>query len=358
MDFSLLNNLPETYVVNNFYSYAGFPTYNRHDNNYIGCCPVCREGNSWGRKKRLYYFPHQNYLYCHNCGESWNPADWIKEVSDKDNCDILNEVKSEEYPIDLMFNDDDFVVEHENNDPIPEDSIDLTDKQQVLYYKDEKVVLEAIKFIRNRRLNTAINKPDAYYLSLVDKIHKNRLCIPFKDVNGNIIHYQTRELPNYKSFDGSPNYLSKKYSDKSLFNIDKVDPNLDNIYITEGPIDAMFVKNGIANCGITKKGREFNDFQRKQIESFWMCDIVWVLDSQWIDNTSLEATEKMIEKGYKVFIWPKELGTKVKDINELCMKKQLDEFPQKILQKYTFEGLSAQMELSLIQDYVKQLHSP
>ncbi len=47
--------LPEAYVIQKFYQFAGSPKYNRLTKTYQGGCPVCREGKSWGRKKRLFY---------------------------------------------------------------------------------------------------------------------------------------------------------------------------------------------------------------------------------------------------------------------------------------------------------------
>ena len=40
----------------------------------------------------------------------------------------------------------------------------------------------------------AINRPNNFYISLNDKVHKNRIVIPFYDDNRKIIHYQTRTI--------------------------------------------------------------------------------------------------------------------------------------------------------------------
>ena len=49
--------IPQSYIISKFFSYAGKPTQSR---NYLnGSCPICKEGgNSWLKKKRLYYFPN------------------------------------------------------------------------------------------------------------------------------------------------------------------------------------------------------------------------------------------------------------------------------------------------------------
>ena len=57
--------LPEDYVSQKFYQLAGYVKHKRYNNVYEGGCPICREGKSWGRKRRLYYVAKQNYIYCH-----------------------------------------------------------------------------------------------------------------------------------------------------------------------------------------------------------------------------------------------------------------------------------------------------
>jgi len=48
--------------------------------------------------------------------------------------------------------------------------------------------------IKSRRLDTAINRPDNLYASLTDKVHKNRLVIPFINEKEEIEFYQTRTV--------------------------------------------------------------------------------------------------------------------------------------------------------------------
>ena len=61
--------LPEAYIVQKFYQYAGQPKYNRLAKTYQGGCPVCREGKSWGKKRRLFFVVKDNISY-YNCLES------------------------------------------------------------------------------------------------------------------------------------------------------------------------------------------------------------------------------------------------------------------------------------------------
>ena len=82
--------------------------------------------------------------------------------------------------------------------------------------------------IKERRLDTAVNRPDNLYVSLVDMVHKNRLVIPFVNENGIIEFYQTRSVLN-KDNKTKPKYLGKVQAEKTLFNIDKVTNDHDKV---------------------------------------------------------------------------------------------------------------------------------
>ena len=95
--------LPREYIVAKFYEYGRSPIYNKFNNVYQCSCPVCRETL---KKKRCYYLPDNDNVYCHNCGWSSKPLKWIKRVADVSTTDIIEEVKDYEVTIDIDANDD------------------------------------------------------------------------------------------------------------------------------------------------------------------------------------------------------------------------------------------------------------
>ena len=56
--------IPEEYIIQKFYQHAGYPKFVKSTNTYMGGCPICREGKSWGRKSRLYYISKDNVICC------------------------------------------------------------------------------------------------------------------------------------------------------------------------------------------------------------------------------------------------------------------------------------------------------
>lgn len=331
--------LPEDYVTRKFYEY-GYKVEQHGTTQYRCCCPICREGNSWGKKKRCWWLPAKNLVYCFNCGHGYSPYNWIKQVSGMNCNEIKKEVQDGEYDIiDLDAENRYSSYERSNwdSDSLPENPIDLNNEQQMQFYHSDSVVRKCVQYIQDRRLDTAINVPEHLFLSLTDRVHRYRLVFPFYDSYGNVSFYQSR------SFGGNPDtsderekirYLGKVGAKKTIFNFHKINPDIRNVYVFEGPIDSCFVRNGIAVAGISAGQKEdLTQEQESQIRSLELLhDIVWVLDSQWLDETSLEKTQILLQKGERVFVWPKLEGLLYKDFNEMAIALKKDEISQEFLE--------------------------
>ncbi|MGA1049819.1 MAG: hypothetical protein ACO3UU_17580, partial [Minisyncoccia bacterium] len=304
-----------------------------------------REGKSTGRKQRCYFIPSKNNIYCHNCGWSSTPINWIKEVSGTNFTDIIDELKTFDIDIENYIENDNKPATFTATPDLPRDCINLFDKSQVEFFKDNKVLQKDIKLIKNRNLDIAVNRPKALYLSLNDNIHKNRLVIPFYE-NGEVIFYQSRTI---LSNDTKSKYISKINSTKSLYGFDQIDPRLDNVFIFEGPINSFFVKNGVAVAGIQEKSHQsFTAKQIEQLSSLVLYKKIWVLDSQWIDSASLSKSKILADQNETIFIWPEKIGRKYKDFNDLAMKFNIDEISAKFIADNSYKGMGAKIALESI----------
>lgn len=343
---------PQEYIIEQIYKYGYQVKYNRFTETYqFGCC-ICREGKSLGKKRRCFYIPKNNNIFCHNCGWSSTPLTWIKRSSGFPDDVIFDEIKSFEPDNDInnLLLKQEEVKPTKTIDVIPGDSINLFDAQQVSFYNDNKVVKIALELLNTRKILDAVNKPTAVYLSLNDKVHKNRLIIPFYNEKKELEFYQSRTLLTADN-KSKPKYLSKLYGDKTLFGMDKISQDVQSIFIFEGPINAMFVKNGVAVAGIQKGGQQFTQRQQEQIDQFKWHDKIWVLDSQWVDATSLEKTEKLLGQDQKVFIWPEKYGKKFKDFNDLVIQYKLNEISAEFIQDNTCEGITGVIRLAEIKKF-------
>ena len=339
-------SLPREYIVAKFYEYGRSPIYNKFNNVYQCSCPVCRESL---KKRRCYYLPDNDNVYCHNCGWSSKPWKWIREVSGLSNQQIIDEVK--EYDVSVDIGKVEEVRPTVQASTLPEDSINFSDAHQLEYYKDNHIIRACKHIIKSRRLHTAVNRPDNLYVSLKDMVHKNRIVIPFVNERGEIEFYQTRTVKT-SDLRTKPKYLGKVGAEKTLFNIDKVSSDHDKVYIFEGPIDAFFVRNSVAVAGITERGRSFTKRQEEQLNGTlkWY-DKVWILDSQWGDRASMIKSEALLNQGETVFIWPETLGRKYKDFNDLAIAANKDEIGWDWIQKNTFQGLEGIVKMSEVKRY-------
>lgn len=313
-----MSKLPSAYVLSKFLVHSYEPLIRKHDGIYNAGCPVCKEGKSLGKKKRLFYYPQSNSFYCWNCSRGWTAHQWLEQVTGLSRDDLEAEALSGEYSTDLtksIFGEE----RHSKKKlpSLPRDSINLSDPLQIQYWKNNGSVQRALDYIKSRRLDTAVNRPLNYYLSLTDYFHKDRLIIPYLDINKQIIFYQSRAL------DGTePRYLNKVGYDKSLFGIERIDPTIDYIFQTEGPTDSMLLKNGICLAGLV-----LTKTQKKQLVNFPFHQKIWILDNPKFDSEDKVVQRKIVElleNGQRVFKWP---DLPYKDLNELAVKKGIDEIP-------------------------------
>jgi len=330
--------LNQEFLIETFYSYCKRPIHKRYQNVFNSECPVCKEGKSAGRTRRLFYFPHKQYLYCHNCVKSWRPFEWVKEVTGWTFPEIVKRNNEKEGIIQAQK-----VVRPALQAPqlveipaLPENSIDLTDSAQMRFYADNKYIKLALNYCNNRRLFTAVNSCKRFYLSLEDKVHKNRLVIPFFNESGKVECYQTRALTENQF----PKYLTK-FGEKELFGLNNIEPEIPYVFIFEGPIDSMFVKNGVAMASLAPTGH-----QVQQLSNLFGYEQIWVFDNDKNNKQTATKITKYISEGKKIFIWPKEF-LKFKDFNEICCNLELDEIPWKFIVKNSASGQEAMLKQKL-----------
>jgi hypothetical protein len=337
--------LPEEYIIQKFQSYCGGVKFLKYQNAYNGSCFLCREGNSWLKKKRCYYLVDDDVICCHNCGWYGKPLYWIKEVTHQRIPEILEEAKSFEFIPQKVKKELEGPVKPIITQTLPHDSINLSDPLQLKFWHNNRVVQDIMAFIRKRKLDIAAYKPRNLYVSLTDKVHQNRLVIPFFGDDNDILFYQTRAI--YESdLQDKAKYIGKVGGEKSLFNFDKIDSALDYIFVLEGPINAFFCKNGVAVAGIQESSHHhFTPTQQKQLLRYPFHKKIWVLDSQWVDKAGYDKSKILVDQGETVFMWPEALGKKYKDFNDLAMALDITQVDINFILKNSFSGLQAKAKL-------------
>ena len=128
-----------------------------------------------------------------------------------------------------------------------------------------------------------------------------RMVIPFRKENGQIFAYQGRSFGEEKQ-----KYitiiLDTEYP--KIFGMNKLDPTR-TIYVTEGPLDSLFIDNAIAVAQSDLRVPQFKD------------KAVLVPDNEPRNQEITRQIERCIEDGYTVCLWPASI--KEKDINDMIL---------------------------------------
>lgn len=129
-----------------------------------------------------------------------------------------------------------------------------------------------------------------------------RLIIPFIDEKGKLFGYQGRSFRKQ-----GIRYITIMLNDDmpKVFGLDTCDLSKPH-YIFEGPIDSMFVPNSIAMAGGSLNLEIVNS------------NSIFVYDNEPRNVETCKKIEKIIDKGYKVVIFPEQV--KEKDINDMVLE--------------------------------------
>lgn len=300
-------------------------------------CPFCGDSEKNTVKARGYIFIDENaYLFkCHNCQYSTNLHQLIKTVD-------LSLYR--EYVLERFNNQS---VSWKNQQPPkevkPVDNLTIIDG-----------IIESIEalpighwligYIKWRKIPTKF-WADLYYApdykQFVDKImpshdkellHNDpRLVIPFYDENRDLTGFQGRTLNGNKI-----KYITIKISDEALkvYGIDKVKKD-QSIQVVEGPIDSMFLENGVATCD-SDLSRAAKYLPKEKLVLIW--------DNQYHNKEVHRLVTRAINDGFQVCIWPKTY--KEKDINDMVINGMTIEDVTTVIRENTFSGLKAKLELS------------
>jgi hypothetical protein len=129
-----------------------------------------------------------------------------------------------------------------------------------------------------------------------------RLIIPFLDKEKNLFGFTGRAF--HKT---AAKYITIILNDSQpkIFNMDQCDTSKTH-FIVEGPIDCMFLQNGMAMGGASIDTKYLNE------------NSVLVFDNEPRSNDTCKRMKKYIDLGYKMVIWPSSIEEK--DINDMVLK--------------------------------------
>jgi len=159
-----------------------------------------------------------------------------------------------------------------------------------------------------------------------------RIVLPFFSESGELVGVSGRAIN-----DSPLRYLTMKFLEDVplIYNINRVDKTK-TVYVTEGPIDSLFLPNSIAVGG--------SDF--KKLDNSIKDNAIIIFDNEPRSKEIIKKLEEVIELGYKVVIWHSRRVNELKDINDMIMDGLSQTNVLDIINTSTFNGLSAKLKLT------------
>jgi hypothetical protein len=290
-------------------------------------CPFCGDSEKKKSKARGYIYKKGNDLYyrCHNCTFGTTFSKFIEKIDPRLHKEYIKErflngeTGKHNYKKPVLF----FPPKFKNKVKINLQSIeDLEEEHWARRYVYERAIPD--NYHSNLYFAPDFKKfvqetGSPKYAEL--KEEDPRLVIPFYDEEGNLFAFQGRALK-----DSKVRYISVKLNTDAplIYGLDRVNKEA-LVYVVEGPIDSMFVKNSVAAAG--------SDLSRVLKE---IPNPVFVFDNEPRNKEVCKTMAKLLSSGKRFVIWPDSL--REKDINDMILAGK---DPEKIIKENTYEGLEA-----------------
>ena len=297
-------------------------------------CPHCGDSQKSKTKARAYLYRVKNDMFfkCHNCGQGQNLANFIKFIDPKLYEQYLLERYKKSAPATPKPKFDFKPTKFTNQTPIDDlKSIkDLPEDHPARLYCVNRKIPEKYfdKLFLSDKFMTLVNevKPNTYKIT---KDHP-RLIIPFYDTTGKLFAFQGRAFGKEQ-----PKYLTIKLDEnkQKVYGLDKINFQKP-IYITEGPIDSLFIDNCLAAGGADL-------FLKNKIPNE---NITYIFDNEPRNKEIVKRMYKVIEQDFNVVIWPEDL--QLKDVNDMIMSGLTKLELQDIISNNTYSKLSALTKLN------------
>ena len=295
-------------------------------------CPHCGDSKKSKLKTRAYLYRVKNDMFfkCHNCSMGQNLANFIKHIDPKLYSEYLLErykkgapaTPKPQFDFKPVFEDrtilDDLKSIKQLDDEHPA-------KQYVLKRKIPSQFFDKLFFCE--KFGALVNKvkPGTYG----EKDHP-RLVIPFYDTTGKLFAFQGRAFGKEQ-----PKYLTVKLDEnkQKVYGLERINFQR-QVYITEGPIDSLFVDNCLAAGGadLFLKNKISND------------QITYIFDNEPRNKEIVNRMYKVIEQNYNVVVWPDDI--QLKDVNDMIMSGVSKTELKEIISSNTYSKLAALTKLN------------
>jgi Zn ribbon nucleic-acid-binding protein len=286
---------------------------------YKANCPSCEE-----TRQRLYFLWNSGKevtnVYCHNCGYARTLKNFVHDFYPhlipethfgrvQDRAKFVEKTLAQRLMDSRKTENIRLVMQREH----PPDCIlleHLPAKHKALKYVQERKIPS--RHYKNLYYCPNFKELAKRYGYAIDKWQdEDRLIIPFWDKQKRLTYLQGR------SFDPETKMryitLDCKNGALKIWGLDSIDTSK-RVYITEGPIDAMFLDNSLAMGGSAVSNRRLLRLLGRTDPK----DIVFVYDNE---PGNVEIRQQMMDKvraGFSIILWNR-LKVKEKDVNDAVL---------------------------------------
>ena len=292
-------------------------------------CFYCGDSQKNKNKARGFVFQHKGELMykCHNCGISHPLGKLIQDMDPV----LYKQYRLEKFTDQTPKTDLRKVKKIVSKTPqfktntlsnlVKLEDLNTTHKAKK-YITSRGLPIEALYYTEKFKEWVNSVKPGTFQ----DVKHdEGRIIIPFKDKEGNVFGFQGRSLSS-----SGLRYITIMLEDQpKIFGLDRIDYEK-TIYITEGPLDSLLLRNCVAMAGADIS-----------ISGILGSDVVFVYDNEPRNKQITSRMEKHISDGHSIVIWPENIP--FKDPNDMHMGK----LPvQDIVESNTYKGLQAKLKFN------------
>lgn len=297
-------------------------------------CPICGDSKKNRYKARGYVFTKKGGLFykCHNCGYSASIGNFIKNVDPF----LYDQYVLERYKTGGHIRQSHANVENIFSFSAPK-------------FREKRLLDDLLDPIYNTKAETYLAErkvpkqrwDELYFISNIQNIEQlsakykdrivgeeSRLVIPFYDRDGKLVGVTCRALGDERL-----RYVTVRVNEDKpmIYNLDRVDFDK-TVYVTEGPIDSMFLDNAVA-VGNSDLKTIASEIPKEKV--------VLIFDNQPRNKELIKIMERAINDNYSLVIWPENIVEK--DINEMVLAG-LD--VTDIISKHTFQNLELKLHFA------------
>lgn len=278
-------------------------------------CPICGDSKTDEHKARFWAYPVKDSIRvnCFNCDQDMWLSQYLKEFEQDLYREYLLEKRKEQVydkaPVKKVEISDKFKAKLPKIESLPTcERLDtLPPAHPIIKYVTDRCIPKD-KFKRLwftmewPKLVNSVN-PGTYK----HEANEPRLVIPIFNKEKEIESFQGRALRK----NDPRKYMTIKAHDEAskIYGLDTVDDRK-LVWVTEGPIDSLFIDNAIA---ITGGSLDLSIIPFKN-------NRVWVMDAEPRHPDTIKRMQRLIEAGEKLVFWDK-APWKSKDINDMIMKE-------------------------------------